>query len=648
MVLGLKASVFQVEYEDFTEARLIQSGFLIRLQSSHDAVLDFQLNSDAKITGSVKITAGTNQFCVPKPGTYTLRPMSCFKFDEETYEFNTAAPSRLHLNAVDYRVSGRIVLDKDSASEAGETINLRVRKVNDEAIGQESFQLVEASLSRKNPSGSSQKYFDYSFWASFGDKFEVSPLVTKGPHQSSTLYYPKSRHVSIDSKGCPPPIEAFTGRKGKFLSGKVTPAISGVKIVIESSSMSEAPVTISADSNGVYSAGPLYDDEEYTVSAWRKGYHFIEDTPGNFRALKLTEIQIKLVDSEGQPLSGVLVSLSGDGYRSSNITEDDGRFTFSGLFPGTYYLRPLLKEYEFQPNFKPVSVVEGATVEETFIALRVAYSVFGTVISLSGAPEKGVSMEAVSPEGHREETATDSSGNYRIRGLKPNTDYAVRNKGGSSNPRVDRSIPKSSSIHVGVNDTFNMDFVVFHKLSTFDIAGRVVVDQKWMNTLTVSPICIILFLTFEFQIELLRSGDLGKIISSIKLTSNLKYFDFPFLTPGDYVVRLKTSLSSRTYSFPSELKVVVHLKDNHEFVELAFSAEPNVVSEDLTQGSFLSLVFGILIVLSVFYRSDIQDFVTRLANPSPASSSESGSGSDWMPQTNSKKGHSRRGSQASK
>lgn len=40
----------------------------------------------------------------------------------------------------------------------------------------------------------------------------------------------------------------------------------------------------------------------------------------------------------------VLLSLSGeDGYRNNSISAAGGTFVFDNLFPGSFYLRPLLK-----------------------------------------------------------------------------------------------------------------------------------------------------------------------------------------------------------------------------------------------------------------------------------------------------------------
>ncbi len=65
--------------------------------------------------------------------------------------------------------------------------------------------------------------------------------------------------------------------------------------------------------------------------------------------------------------------------------------------------------------------------------MRVAYSVFGTVRSLNGEVEIGVTVEAavVDQSGRSEpveETVTDSNGDYRLRGLSPAKQYRIRVK----------------------------------------------------------------------------------------------------------------------------------------------------------------------------------------------------------------------------
>lgn len=54
-------------------------------------------------------------------------------------------------------------------------------------------------------------------------------------------------------------------------------------------------------------------------------------------------------------------------------------------------------------------------------------SVLGSVTSLSGKPEEGITLEARSvSRGYYEETITDAEGKYRLRGLLPNSSYTIK------------------------------------------------------------------------------------------------------------------------------------------------------------------------------------------------------------------------------
>ncbi len=70
---------------------------------------------------------------------------------------------------------------------------------------------------------------------------------------------------------------------------------------------------------------------------------------------KLGSVEVIVtVEGSGEPLGGVLVSLSGESYRSNQVTDAvTGRYTFSALHSGQYFLRALLKEYKF---LSPVTV----------------------------------------------------------------------------------------------------------------------------------------------------------------------------------------------------------------------------------------------------------------------------------------------------
>jgi hypothetical protein len=52
----------------------------------------------------------------------------------------------------------------------------------------------------------------------------------------------------------------------------------------------------------------------------------------------------------------------GESYRKNLVTGDDASINFHSLSPSQYYLRPMMKEYKFEPNSKMIEVGEGQTV----------------------------------------------------------------------------------------------------------------------------------------------------------------------------------------------------------------------------------------------------------------------------------------------
>lgn len=76
------------------------------------------------------------------------------------------------------------------------------------------------------------------------------------------------------------------------------------------------------------------------------GYHLKKVGPNSFSCQKLSQIAVHIYskDDDEEPIPSVLLSLSGDdGYRNNSVSGTVGVFLFDHLFPGSFYLRPLLK-----------------------------------------------------------------------------------------------------------------------------------------------------------------------------------------------------------------------------------------------------------------------------------------------------------------
>ena len=183
----------------------------------------------------------------------------------------------------------------------------------------------------------------------------------------------------------------FSANKGHFVKGQITPPVEGVKIVISNQDKSKQKESIT-DNKGQYNVGPLPHDK-YDVEASKDGYVF-EKASNGFKSKKLASILVKVQDLDKNPLSDVVVSVSGGNYRSNTKSLEDGTAEFLSLAPGEYFIKPQFKEYEFNPKHKLQQLKEGENAEITLSAKRIAFSIFGKIVSLNGQAEPSITLRA--------------------------------------------------------------------------------------------------------------------------------------------------------------------------------------------------------------------------------------------------------------
>merc|ERR1712038_1426411 len=124
--------------------------------------------------------------------------------------------------------------------------------------------------------------------------------------------------------------------------------------------------------------------------------------PGSFISKKLAAIIVNVNDSD-QELNGVVVSVSGGKSYRSNTHTKAGAANFLSLSPGEYFVKPQLKEYEFLPKHQLITIKEGETAQVKLKAERVAFSIFGKMVSLNGEAEAGITLKAKAKGKHSED-----------------------------------------------------------------------------------------------------------------------------------------------------------------------------------------------------------------------------------------------------
>ncbi|KAH9318972.1 hypothetical protein KI387_020741, partial [Taxus chinensis] len=404
--------------------------------------------------------------------------------------------------------------------------------------------------------------------------------------------------VAVKTDGCQPPIPPFVGRLGRYVEGSVFPALHGVDIRIIGQSDSsnghlkkgDLALSTSTGLDGLFSGGPLYDDTDYYVEASKEGYHLKSLGGYSFSCQKLSEIVVHIYAGEGaeESLPSVLLSLSGeDGYRNNSVSAPGGAFNFENLFPGSFFIRPLLKEYSFSPSAQAIELGSGETREVTFVAHRVAYSILGTVASLSGQPREGITLEARSQsKGYYEETTTDASGKYRLRGLLPNTNYSVKvvvKDDWRTQPRIERASPSFIDIEVGVTDINDLEFVVFDHPEMTILTGHV----EGIGLEKLQP---------HLTVQIKSASEPFNIESIIPLPMS-NFFEVQNLPKGRYLVQLLYGLPSKFHKFESDtLEVDLEKQTQIHVGQLSYRAEEHHQKLDLTPAPAFPLIVGVLVI----------------------------------------------------
>jgi hypothetical protein len=138
-----------------------------------------------------------------------------------------------------------------------------------------------------------------------------------------------------------------------------------------------------------------------------------------------------VVDSvSGQPIGGVLVSLSGSGYTQSVASRDDGTFRFTRVTPGTYTLAA--RRLGFAPLEMPIPI------EDNGVRIKVSLVRITTLDTVHAQPGTGIggqvgTLKTLRPLQNAEITVvgiggrarTDSAGRFYLPLKAPGT-YVVR------------------------------------------------------------------------------------------------------------------------------------------------------------------------------------------------------------------------------
>jgi hypothetical protein len=188
-------------------------------------------------------------------------------------------------------------------------------------------------------------------------------------------------------------------------------------------------VTTSTDSDGNYIFTSLPTSGSYVVTPASDDYDFDSATfitPGgdqtaNFITKPKTYLVKGTIRSDGNPLPGVVVALSGSSL-GTTITDSAGGYSYKLLKGESYVLTPAKANYTFGPVSASINAL-AANAQIDFTATIRKHSIAGRVLNQAGAPVAGVVVTLAGPESSTTTTASD--GSYSFSNLDAGTNWTV-------------------------------------------------------------------------------------------------------------------------------------------------------------------------------------------------------------------------------
>ncbi|VDO95263.1 unnamed protein product [Soboliphyme baturini] len=389
-------------------------------------------------------------------------------------------------------------------------------------------------------------YFD--FYATTGED------ITLSPESDDLVFIPEFVKITAEDD-CLQLGKQFVGRVGLYLNGKILPPLQDIQITVTNDKKPEMVLTKTTDEKGEYSFGPFHSLDGLRVEAEKPGYFFepIRGQLGHFKVSKLSELSVETTDE--------------------------------------YFVRPVLKEYSFEPQHKIVKIEEGTSVVVKLQGKRVAFSCSGSVHYLNGEPAAGVVLEAFSEACVQihEDDVTSEVGTYKIRGLKPQCEYILRVK--KSN-LIGRPLPMQHKLWITNHDRVDVNFTIFQEPLTMDIMGHVRTEEiEHLSSLTA-----------------LLSEKTSSLVPVHRVPLHHSSFFFFPAVPMDnrtYVCQLESSLPNFYVKNITPPQVTFTANKSVQSFIFEFHAKRNLIESEISTGSYAYFFLSLMIVILSYYSDNV-------------------------------------------
>ena len=622
-----ESQIIKVQNKDIENLDFEQSGYSLFYVTHHD-INALCKNVETNHTHEIILKKDSDKLCLPNEGKHIIYPKSCYLFaqNEYTYDTNNNHEQNIfELNPTELRAKGKIVLDENvikklkvnNITAINIIININSNIENEDNNQQVNIKKLNVELNYK------QKETEFTFYTKPNSKLKLIPSFDETKNNKDlidTLLFTTNEKILNIQSECQENSDdlKFIIKSGILIEGSVIPAIKDIKILAYNKNDNSLITSSFTNEKGKYKIGPLSMDEEYDLKAVKEGYKIYpqKGSNSNFKCEKLSYLKVKVEDLEGNPLSGVFISLSSSerSFRANNNTNNDGYFTFIDLSSGEYYIQPFLKEYKFEQNQKSIMIKEGDHIDVLLKANRVAFSIYGKVNNLMREKLENLFVQAQNVESNViQETPIMKSGDYRLKGLIPGQKYIIKVKI-PKDSNIERALPLNVEINVNKNDTFGVDFIVFNKYKEIDIRGYLnYTDNKDLGYCPITS-------NSQFYVELYDYKDDDKLIKTSNVNGACS-FTFRKLVPGKYKLKVFEKVATSEKNNRLIKDEMVDLNDNNEDIHNGVKIEEIKISmiqrdKESLRYTIYSPLFLLLLLCAAFkWDSTLNVLQTLLFSP---------------------------------
>lgn len=426
-------------------ANFVAKGVLLKYKSD----VRFQALVNDKIP--VEFSPKKRSECIPATGKLTISAKDHFTFKHgmNTVQVQTDSeedPKELVFEVEKIKLMGKIRIRSSGSSFekstlaklTPQTVNLKVKHQD----GRET--LVTPVLNHKGK-------LEYFIDAKLQDSLIIEPVIQSAELKKRIVIEPARGKFSIsDFNGKFNSLTKFKLSLGKLVTGKFNKEVRRARIVVlrrrtRSTDSDFSTFKKSIVSGRSFELGPFSNKFDYTIKVVKRGMEFkithgvdqnTQDHAFNLEVIEISQLTVKVVTGQTSvPLEGVVIyvtSTDRNNYFKESLTSGAKGSVTRNIHKGDYFIKPVLKEYEFDPPQSLIKVEEGQKATLLIKAKRTQFSAYGSVRSLGGYAVDNLKVEATCEDRDHmivETSTTDKFGNFVVKGLVPGKTYSLKLSG---------------------------------------------------------------------------------------------------------------------------------------------------------------------------------------------------------------------------